>query len=56
MSSVVIVGGGIIGLFTAYYLTEEGFEVTILDKGDLSNSCSIGNAGMIVPSPLRGSG
>ncbi|GAB3527629.1 FAD-dependent oxidoreductase [Pontibacter brevis] len=52
MSSVVIVGGGIIGLFTAYYLSEEGFEVTILDKGDLSNSCSIGNAGMIVPSHI----
>lgn len=52
MSSVVIVGGGIIGLFTAYYLAEEGFEVTILDKGDLSNSCSIGNAGMIVPSHI----
>ncbi|MFD3002965.1 NAD(P)/FAD-dependent oxidoreductase [Pontibacter toksunensis] len=52
MSSVVIVGGGIIGLFTAYYLAEEGFEVTILDKGDLTNSCSIGNAGMIVPSHI----
>ncbi|WP_161890342.1 NAD(P)/FAD-dependent oxidoreductase [Pontibacter russatus] len=52
MRSVVIVGGGIIGLFTAYYLSEEGFEVTILDKGDLSNSCSIGNAGMIVPSHI----
>jgi D-amino-acid dehydrogenase len=52
MSSVVIVGGGIIGLFTAYYLSEEGFEVTVLDKGDLSNSCSIGNAGMIVPSHI----
>lgn len=52
MSSVVIVGGGIIGLFTAYYLSEEGFEVTILDKGDMSNSCSIGNAGMIVPSHI----
>lgn len=52
MSRVVIVGGGIIGLFTAYYMSEEGFEVTILDKGDLSSGCSIGNAGMIVPSHI----
>lgn len=52
MSRVVIVGGGIIGLFTAYYMSEEGFEVSILDKGDLSDGCSIGNAGMIVPSHI----
>ncbi|MBC3540129.1 NAD(P)/FAD-dependent oxidoreductase [Rufibacter sediminis] len=52
MSRVTIVGGGIIGLFTAYYLSDEGFEVTIVDRGDLSNSCSIGNAGMIVPSHI----
>jgi D-amino-acid dehydrogenase len=52
MSRVVIVGGGIIGLFTAYYMSEEGFEVSILDKGDLSGGCSIGNAGMIVPSHI----
>lgn len=52
MSRVVIIGGGIIGLFTAYYLSEEGFEVTILDKGDLKNGCSLGNAGLIVPSHI----
>jgi D-amino-acid dehydrogenase len=52
MGKVVIIGGGIIGLFTAYYLSEEGFQVTILDKGDLRDNCSLGNAGMIVPSHL----
>ncbi|QCR22289.1 FAD-binding oxidoreductase [Pontibacter sp. SGAir0037] len=52
MSKVTIIGGGIIGLFTAYYLSEEGFDVTVLDKGNLTNSCSIGNAGMIVPSHI----
>ena len=50
MSKVTIIGGGIIGLFTAYYLVEAGFEVTVLDQGDLTNGCSVGNAGMIVPS------
>lgn len=52
MSRVIIVGGGVIGLFTAFYMSEEGFEVTIVDKGDLSSGCSIGNAGMIVPSHI----
>ena len=38
------------GLSSAYYLTKAGYEVTILDKGDLTDNCSYGNAGMIVPS------
>jgi D-amino-acid dehydrogenase len=52
MSRVVIIGGGIIGMFTAYYLTEEGFDVTIVDKGDMRDNCTIGNAGMLVPSHI----
>lgn len=46
----VIMGGGIIGLSTAYFLIQEGWEVTIVDKTDLTDSCSYGNLGMIVPS------
>lgn len=45
-----IIGGGIIGLSTAYYLLKDGYRVTIIDKGDLTDGCSFGNAGMIVPS------
>lgn len=48
----MIAGGGVIGLFTAFYLSEAGFEVTILDKGNLEQNCSAGNAGMIVPSHI----
>ncbi len=50
MSKVVIIGGGVIGLFSAYYLNQSGWEVDILDQGDLSDNCSYGNAGMITPS------
>lgn len=50
MASVIIIGGGIIGLCSAKFLNEAGFDVTILEKGDLTDSCSFGNAGMIVPS------
>lgn len=46
----VVIGGGIIGLSSAYYLQQSGCDVTILDKTDLSDGCSYGNLGMIVPS------
>ena len=49
-NTIHIIGGGIIGLCSAYYLQQEGFDVIVVDKGDLSNSTSTGNAGMIVPS------
>ena len=47
---VLIVGGGIAGLSSAYYLRKTGWEVSVLDKGDFLDNCSYGNAGMIVPS------
>lgn len=46
----VIVGAGIIGLSSAYYLQKSGWEVTVLEKTDGTDNCSFGNAGMIVPS------
>lgn len=48
--SAIVIGGGIIGLCSAYYLLKSGWQVTILDKGNLADNCSSGNAGMIVPS------
>lgn len=50
MSNVGIIGGGIIGLTSAYYLTQAGYKVTVIEKGNLQEGCSFGNAGMIVPS------
>ena len=52
MSNIGIIGSGIIGLSSAYYLQKSGHHVTLIDQGDLSDGCSIGNAGMIVPSHL----
>jgi D-amino-acid dehydrogenase len=49
---VVIVGGGIIGLCSAYYLAKEGNEVLVIDKSDMLDGASYGNAGMIVPSHI----
>lgn len=50
MSQVVIIGGGIVGLSSAYYLHKAGYSVRVLDQGNLEDGCSFGNAGMIVPS------
>lgn len=47
---ITIIGAGIIGLCSAYYLQEAGYEVEIIDQSDLSDGCSYGNAGMITPS------
>ncbi|HEY0678412.1 MAG TPA: FAD-dependent oxidoreductase [Chitinophagaceae bacterium] len=46
----IVIGGGIIGLSSAFYLKQSGWEVTVLDKGDMLNNCSYGNAGYICPS------
>lgn len=49
--SVVVVGGGVIGLSCAYFLAREGCEVTVLEgRSKASPNCSTGNAGMVVPS------
>src|SRR5258706_1748600 len=45
-----IIGGGIIGLSSAYYLRRSGWDVTVIDKSDFSDNCSYGNAGYVCPS------
>ncbi len=50
MSKVIIIGGGIIGLSSAYYLQQSGHQVTLIDKTDISDNCSYGNAGYVCPS------
>lgn len=47
---VVVIGGGIVGLSSAYYLQQSGHEVTVIDKTDMSSNCSYGNAGYVCPS------
>ncbi|MFY9241873.1 MAG: FAD-dependent oxidoreductase [Polaribacter sp.] len=50
--SVIIIGGGIIGLCSAYYLQKEGHKVTVIDKSDFSSGASYVNAGYITPSHI----
>jgi len=47
---VTIIGGGVVGLCCAYYLNKEGYQVTVIDRNNITNGCSFGNMGYISPS------
>ncbi|MBF0672470.1 MAG: FAD-binding oxidoreductase [Salinibacterium sp.] len=49
MRSVIVVGAGIVGLSTAWFLQERGVEVTVVDRGEVGLGASWGNAGWIAP-------
>ncbi|MEV6773537.1 FAD-dependent oxidoreductase [Nocardia sp. NPDC051030] len=46
---VVVIGGGVVGLFCAYQLRRSGATVTVLERGALGGpqSCSSGNTGFV---------
>jgi glycine oxidase len=46
---VLILGGGVIGLNTAWFLAEAGVRVTVVDKGDLGQQASWAGAGILSP-------
>lgn len=51
-TDILIIGGGSIGLNTAYYLLGSGCRVTLLDRSAIGVGSSSGNAGHIVPSHI----
>lgn len=51
-SDVLIIGGGPVGLNSAYYLLKAGRRVTILDSNEIGKGSGHGNAGQIVPSHI----
>lgn len=50
--SIIIIGGGIIGLCSAYYLQKAGHQVTIVDQSNLDSGASYVNAGYLSPSHI----
>jgi len=44
---IVIVGAGCIGLMSAYSLIKSGRSVTVIDKSDITDGTSFGNAGLL---------
>jgi D-amino-acid dehydrogenase len=47
---VVVVGGGVVGLYCAYELVRAGAEVTVVERDRCGGATSLGNAGWVVPS------
>ncbi len=50
--NIIVIGGGIIGLCSAYYLQKEGHQVTIVDQSNLDSGASYVNAGYLSPSHI----
>jgi D-amino-acid dehydrogenase len=54
---IVVIGGGVAGMFSSYYLSKKGHKVTVVDKDVDQDRSSIFNAGFITPSfPSSGIG
>lgn len=49
-TSVVVVGGGVVGLACAWELHRAGAEVTVVERGAVGGGASRGNTGWVVPS------
>jgi D-amino-acid dehydrogenase len=51
-SDVVILGGGVIGLASAYYLLKAGRSVRVLERDTIGAATSFGNCGTLTPSHI----
>lgn len=48
---IIVIGAGIVGVTTAYFLHEQGYTVTVVDRqSEVAAETSIGNAGHVCPS------
>lgn len=47
--SAIVVGAGIVGLSTAWFLQERGVDVTVVDRSGVASGASWGNAGWVSP-------
>ncbi len=49
---MVVIGGGVVGGMSAWYLSQAGFQVTVLERDRFGAACSHGNCGYICPSHI----
>jgi D-amino-acid dehydrogenase len=47
---VLVVGCGVTGACSAYYLSQAGWQVSMVDQGNYADGCSHGNCGLLTPS------
>ena len=50
MKDVVVIGGGIVGVASAVELARRGATVTVVERDEVGQGCSYGNAGWLTPS------
>ncbi len=50
---VLVIGGGVIGLSTAWQLSKDGATVCVVDQGEMGREASWAGAGMVPPGPAR---
>jgi glycine oxidase len=48
-SDLLVIGGGVIGLTTAYFVAREGVRVTVVDQGEMGQESSWAGAGILPP-------
>ncbi len=46
-ADVLVIGGGIVGVSSAYYLARDGLNVHLVEQGDIAAGSSYGNAGLV---------
>ncbi|MAG36412.1 MAG: FAD-dependent oxidoreductase [Dehalococcoidia bacterium] len=46
-AGIVVIGGGVVGVCAAYYLSAQGHQVTLLEKHDICAGSSYGNGGLV---------
>ena len=46
-TDVVVIGGGVIGAASAYYLTKAGVRVTLVERRGLAHEASGANVGLV---------
>ncbi len=49
MTDCIVIGGGLVGLLTAYMLNEAGLDVELFDKGELGAESSWASGGILSP-------
>jgi len=53
-SDILVIGGGVIGLTTAYFLARQGVSVSLIDRQQTGREASWAGAGMLPPGNLSG--
>jgi D-amino-acid dehydrogenase len=49
-TTVIVIGGGLVGCSAAYYLAKRGWQVRLLERDQLGSGASSGNCGYVCPS------